>query len=395
MWWTVNNIGGPRRVNHAAVAIGDKIYSFGGYCTGENYKDEKPIDVFILNTNTYRWSALPKPKPRDSTYSDWPVQRYGHSISARGDNIYLYGGRNAKKIWSALYIFNVQSLTWSKPKVSGEIPMARDGHTSTIIGDFLYICGGFENNDFSHFISKLNLSTMTWSTAWADGKAPQYRDFHSATKIGDNKILIFGGRSEINFHESYPTDVHYLDTDTMTWHSPRVSGLVPPDGRRSHSAVNVNDDLLIFGGYNSELDVHYNDVWVLNTRTWVWKEVTPHGSCVPIPRRRHAMCQIDGGSRLFIFGGTSHYDGPPLYFTQEQLSYFLAIDDDYSADNMLIDLNDTYVLDLNPSLKTLCLSKVIESDLPTENLPLNIKQELKWMTEPNNISTPLRTLPLG
>jgi hypothetical protein len=32
MWWSVHLEGGPRRVNHAAAAVGDRIYSFGGYC---------------------------------------------------------------------------------------------------------------------------------------------------------------------------------------------------------------------------------------------------------------------------------------------------------------------------------------------------------------------------
>lgn len=50
MYWTVHLEGGPRRVNHAAVVIGDKIYSFGGYCSGENYDIRKPMDVHILDT---------------------------------------------------------------------------------------------------------------------------------------------------------------------------------------------------------------------------------------------------------------------------------------------------------------------------------------------------------
>ena len=29
MWWTVHLEGGPRRVNHAAVAIGERVFSFG------------------------------------------------------------------------------------------------------------------------------------------------------------------------------------------------------------------------------------------------------------------------------------------------------------------------------------------------------------------------------
>ena len=54
MKWTVHIDGGPRRVNHAAVCVGDRIFSFGGYCTGDNYKDTMPIDIFVLDTRTYR-----------------------------------------------------------------------------------------------------------------------------------------------------------------------------------------------------------------------------------------------------------------------------------------------------------------------------------------------------
>lgn len=50
MHWTVHLEGGPRRVNHAAVAIGDKIYTFGGYCTGINYDVTRPMDIHVLHT---------------------------------------------------------------------------------------------------------------------------------------------------------------------------------------------------------------------------------------------------------------------------------------------------------------------------------------------------------
>lgn len=48
--WTVSLEGGPRRVNHAAVAINDKIWSFGGYCSGEDYETRLPIDVHVFDT---------------------------------------------------------------------------------------------------------------------------------------------------------------------------------------------------------------------------------------------------------------------------------------------------------------------------------------------------------
>ena len=47
--WTVCLEGGPRRVNHAAVAIEHKIYSFGGYCTGDDFENTRPMDIHILN----------------------------------------------------------------------------------------------------------------------------------------------------------------------------------------------------------------------------------------------------------------------------------------------------------------------------------------------------------
>ena len=33
----------------------------GGYCTGDNYRDERPIDVFVLNTSNYRWTEVLAP----------------------------------------------------------------------------------------------------------------------------------------------------------------------------------------------------------------------------------------------------------------------------------------------------------------------------------------------
>ncbi len=50
MHWTAHVEGGPRRVNHAAVANGDYVYSFGGYCSGDDYETLRPIDVHVLNT---------------------------------------------------------------------------------------------------------------------------------------------------------------------------------------------------------------------------------------------------------------------------------------------------------------------------------------------------------
>jgi len=78
MRWAVHLDGGPRRVNHAAVGIGDYIYSFGGYCTSEDYRVNEAIDVHVFNTITLRWGLVPTKKDANSEslkYPEVPFQR--------------------------------------------------------------------------------------------------------------------------------------------------------------------------------------------------------------------------------------------------------------------------------------------------------------------------------
>jgi hypothetical protein len=62
----------------ASVGVEDHlIYMFGGYCSGEDYRVSRPMDIHVLNTNTLRWSLLPVPK--NKKYPQVPFQRYGES----------------------------------------------------------------------------------------------------------------------------------------------------------------------------------------------------------------------------------------------------------------------------------------------------------------------------
>lgn len=82
MQWTVHIEGGPRRVNHAAVCIENKIYSFGGYCSTEEYRDWAPIPIHVLDTTTLRWAPV--------NYKHnmvVPFQRYGHTTVAYGHKV--------------------------------------------------------------------------------------------------------------------------------------------------------------------------------------------------------------------------------------------------------------------------------------------------------------------
>jgi len=402
MWWTVHLEGGPRRVNHAAVAVGERIFSFGGYCTGDNYRDERPIDVFVLNTLTLRWTEIAKPVDREELEC-WPYQRYGHTVVARGDTCYLFGGRNDEAACNLLYTFCTNTYQWSKPRVEGDIPGERDGHSAAIIGNHMYVFGGYEEiiERFGQDVYRLDLSTYTWKLVSCVGEPPVHRDFHTATALG-HLMLIFGGRSDLTGGQwqppvnmgpdYYSNKVSYFDTATSTWHSPAIHQPLP-SGRRSHSALNLGGKLLIFGGYNGRTKEHKDDLWLLDTESWSWSKVEPHG-VGPNPRRRQAL--VKAGNRIFLFGGTSPYSGPPLYFTPEQLALLPQQEEDSTS--KLMDHNDLYVLDLAPSLKTLAIMAIKKHKLSVEGLPRTLLREIYFMTASNVISKPLRTvesLPTG
>lgn len=135
--------------------------------------------------------------------------------------------------------------------------------------------------------------------------------------------------------------------------------------------------------------------------TGEWKLLAPYGKG-PKPRRRQGCVTLD--NRVFFFGGTSPLPSDTIP-NQEA---------DLNEENNLIDHDDMFILDMGecytltlahfhlhlvriliqfifasvfsePSLKTLCLLKVIQEKLDYSILPRVLKQEIAWMKMPNKI----------
>uniref|UniRef100_A0A8C5C638 Kelch domain containing 3 n=1 Tax=Gadus morhua TaxID=8049 RepID=A0A8C5C638_GADMO len=225
--WTVHLEGGPRRVNHAAVAVGHKVYSFGGYCSGEDYETLRQIDVHVFNSVSLRWMKLPPVRTAGREHTrEGPYMRYGHTAVLLEDTIYIWGGRNdTEGACNVLYAFDVNTHRWFTPKISGTIPGARDGHSACILGKAMYIFGGYEQlaDCFSNDIHKLDTTSMVWTLINARGAPARWRDFHSATIIG-TKMFVFGGRAD-RFGPFHSNNEIYCNKIKM---APRRSDSPPP-----------------------------------------------------------------------------------------------------------------------------------------------------------------------
>ncbi|KAI6683248.1 hypothetical protein NL676_029161 [Syzygium grande] len=177
----------------------------------------------------------------------------------------------------------------------------RWGHTCNAIigGRFLYVFGGFgKDNCQTNQVHVFDTVEQTWSQPTIKGTPPVPRDGHSCTKVGDN-LFVFGGTDGMN-----PLgDLHILDTSSHTWISPITRG-EEPEARQGHSAALVGKRLFIFGGYGKSPDdddeVYYNDLFILNTDTLMWKELNTTGE---MPRPRAGCLTVTFGKIQFVFGG--------------------------------------------------------------------------------------------
>ena len=83
------------------------------------------------------------------------------------------------------------------------------------------------------------------------------------------------------------------DVETGVWTKPAdlTTEGEAPEGRRSHSALNLNGNLVVFGGFNSKTNKHKNDLWMYRPDKNSWQALTPSGKG-PGPRRRQAFCLV-------------------------------------------------------------------------------------------------------
>ena len=246
--WTSHLNSGPEEGPQAVVAVGGKVYSFGGGI--RKHRDEGQLDVHVFNTVSLRWRRLaPEAPGRAGRLLEVPSKRWGHTAVLVEDNIYIWRGckYNTREYTNALYGFDVDAQRWFKPRVSGTVPEGRRGHSACVLGKIMFIHGGWTQHcSFTDDIYKFDTSTMLWSVINTRGTPPPASYCHSATMIG-TKMFVFGG-----YGGQFYNTIRVFDTETNSWmNTPSAQCL--PERRGYHSAFSYKGELYIFGGTRSSM----------------------------------------------------------------------------------------------------------------------------------------------
>ncbi|KAH7665197.1 Galactose oxidase/kelch beta-propeller-containing protein [Dioscorea alata] len=235
-----------------------------------------------------------------------PGQRWGHTLNSvkNGRFIYVFGGfYGPEKCHSNdVFVFDTVKKTWSKPMVKGIPPSPRDSHSCTTVGNKLFVYGGTDGTNPLDDLHILDTSINTWIPSPADLQVsgPDAREGHSAALVG-KRLFIFGGcgkSNNISGGQVHYNDLYILDTEKLKWECAMTTGH-PPSPRDSHTCSSWKNRIIVLGGEDSS-DCYLSDVHILDTDTLSWSQISTSGQMIA-PRAGHTTVAL--GSNLFVFGG--------------------------------------------------------------------------------------------
>ncbi len=221
-----------------------------------------------------------------------PPPRDGHSLTAFGAGLVLFGGRSGNTERGDTWRWDGDTSTWQALAVT-PAPVPRFGHAASVDagGARVILFGGAANGGV------LQGDTWAWDgTSWSNltstSTGPVARQGHAlALDPTRGRVVLFGGRG----------DAGLLD-DTWTWDGAAWTTVVPatrPPGRSGH-ALAYDPDLdrvVLFGGTDGMIE--RSDTWLWDGATWV--EVVPVEQ--PDARVGHTLVFDPQRRQVVLFGG--------------------------------------------------------------------------------------------
>merc|ERR1712086_1121400 len=144
-----------------------------------------------IRCDTMHWSRI------QSDYNKTPGARGGHTMTldSTETRIIMFGGQHPGPdecflYMTDLHVFDVETLEWFSPRVTGKLPPPRSFHSAFCIETRFFVFGGSGPNGSKYNdVWCLNLETSIWSKVQVAGKPPCARYWHSSAVHG-NKLMV-------------------------------------------------------------------------------------------------------------------------------------------------------------------------------------------------------------
>ncbi|KAF5300380.1 hypothetical protein FQR65_LT01001 [Abscondita terminalis] len=387
-WKSVSNPTGPQprpRHGHRAVAIKDLMVVFGG--GNEGIVDE----LHVYNTATNQWFV-------PVTKGDIPPGCAAYGFVVEGTRLLVFGGMvEYGKYSNELYELQASRWEWKKlkpkPPKTGPPPCPRLGHSFTLVNNKVYLFGGLANdsddpkNNIPRYLNDLyaldiRSFPVQWEIPVTHGPTPPPRESHTGVAYvdkaqGKSYLVVYGGMSGCRLG-----DLWFLNTDTLTWSKPQVSGIMPLP-RSLHTSTLIGNKMYVFGGWvpvvadvvktatNEKEWKCTSTMACLNLDSLIWEDIIFDNSD-NLPCARAGHCAVGINTRLYVWSGRDGYRKAWNNQVCCKDLWYLEVDKPQTPGRVSLVKAGTHSLEVNwngsPSIQTYML-QIQKYDLPGGTTP--------------------------
>jgi hypothetical protein len=269
------------------VAMGNKVYVFGGAMNMDEEKVEYRNDLFVLTTGEeLKWEKV-------AQKGEIPQAREVHVFCASDEGLVLFGGQGEDIDLFVINVFNPETAKWTKKVTSGTPPQASSLRGVCSMGKLITF-GGVLDGKAVNTIHSVDLDNLVWEEVVTTGSPPAGRCDHAMIAVGDRLFITAGsGGSDL-----YLNDTYTLSLVSWEWSLCSVKG-EGPSPRDYPTLCNLEDQyLLLFGGFNAADgdDEAFGDLHCLSLvhgGDYIYLPVSISGDTSPEGRFNHRAVATD------------------------------------------------------------------------------------------------------
>ncbi|EPY52177.1 cell end marker Tea3 [Schizosaccharomyces cryophilus OY26] len=238
------------RYGYSLDTLDTNIFLFGGIVNEEYSSDLLFINLQGLpvapnessdeKKNIVKWSQIP-------LQSASPPGRCNHATTVVGYKLIIHGGKNQTGLLGDLWLFDLETVSWTEIRPVGNFPCPREGHKVVSFGNKLYMYGGFdESGAICKDLWCFNLDKQCWSRTKGPSIAENNPIFLNMACYNERLFLIFSHET----HSSRRFHSYECDPASLSWDDMGAYGL-PVFNHVSMYPSNASSNTISLGNFKS------------------------------------------------------------------------------------------------------------------------------------------------
>jgi N-acetylneuraminic acid mutarotase len=232
-----------------------------GFCGVETW-------IYDIATNTFE-NVAPAVQPS---------LRWGYRIAydTQSKRAILFGGSDGYtgETLNDTWVYNFETNAWTEMQPATSPPPHHfAAMTYHPLADRVILFGGYniQADEYLNDTWAYDYNSNTWTDLQPTTR-PSARVYHTiAWDLWSNKIILFGGVSNVKLYEPVLDDSWAFDLKSNTW--TKLKPKASPSARAWHAMVGTWTGPLLFGGGPTHDVFTDDDTWSYNSRAKKWEEI--------------------------------------------------------------------------------------------------------------------------